>query len=81
MGFMTISIFGEYGTFEISRTFEGQRILNRGFVGAFPLDSIYGLSQGFNTYDDRFDLSADGELEAERRAKTVVGNALPKLVE
>lgn len=42
------------------------------FIGAFPLDSRFGLGQGFDVYDDDF----GGELENERRAEFVVGKAL-----
>ena len=48
------------------------------FVGAFVLDHRFGLSQGFDTYDDRItrDPNATDRLEAERPASAVVDNAL-----
>lgn len=48
------------------------------FLGAFPLDSRFGLSQGFDTYDDgEFWSSAAGDPEsAERPAGAVVDRAL-----
>jgi arylsulfatase A-like enzyme/Tfp pilus assembly protein PilF len=48
------------------------------FVGAFVLDRRFGLSQGFDTYDDRIprDPSATDRLEAERPASAVVTSAL-----
>lgn len=47
------------------------------FVGAFPLDPRFGLSQGFDVYDASFgeDASMDPE-SAERRAEEVVAPAL-----
>jgi arylsulfatase A-like enzyme/Tfp pilus assembly protein PilF len=47
------------------------------FVGAFPLDSRFGLSQGFDTYDGDFGLTASGEIvSGQRPAETVVDRAL-----
>jgi arylsulfatase A-like enzyme len=47
------------------------------FVGAFPLDSRFGLSQGFDTYDGDFGLTVSGEVvSAERPAEEVVIRAL-----
>ncbi len=49
-----------------------------GFVGAFVLDHRFGLSQGFDTYDDQIvrDPKAAERLEAERPASQVVDRAL-----
>lgn len=47
------------------------------FVGAFPLDSRFGLDNGFDVYDDRFG-RAEGPSDftvAERSAETVVAAA------
>ena len=46
------------------------------FVGGFPLDSQFGLAQGFDLYDDYYGRS-DGEsfYFVERRAEEVVGRA------
>jgi choline-sulfatase len=48
------------------------------FVGAFVLDRRFGLSQGFDTYDDQIprDPNATERLEAERPAAAVVDAAL-----
>lgn len=43
------------------------------FVGAFPLDSRFGLTQGFDVYDDNYGVREPGLLEfVERRAGVVV---------
>ncbi len=48
------------------------------FVGAFPLDSQFGLDRGFAVYDDRFPRGAHSREFAldERRGDEVVGPAL-----
>jgi arylsulfatase A-like enzyme len=48
------------------------------FVGAYVLDRRFGLSAGFDTYDDRIprDPAATERLEAERPASAVVDAAL-----
>jgi arylsulfatase A-like enzyme/Tfp pilus assembly protein PilF len=47
------------------------------FVGAFPLDSRFGLSQGFDTYDGDFGLTISGKVvSGERPAETVIDKAL-----
>jgi arylsulfatase A-like enzyme/Flp pilus assembly protein TadD len=47
------------------------------FIGAFPLDTRFGLSQGFDVYDDEYDLvSSKAKREGERKAEIVVGRAL-----
>ena len=48
------------------------------FVGAFVLDRRFGLSRGFDTYDDRIprDPRATERLDAERPASAVVDAAL-----
>lgn len=46
-------------------------------VGAFPLDSRFGLSQGFDTYDGDFGSTSSGKVvAAERPAEIVVERAL-----
>jgi arylsulfatase A-like enzyme/Tfp pilus assembly protein PilF len=45
------------------------------FVGASVLDRVYGLNQGFQTYDDRMPKVPEGE-EPARRAGQVVDRAL-----
>jgi len=52
------------------------------FVGAFVLDSKWGLNQGFDTYVDRFDASKYKTVSLggiARRAGEVVNNAMPWL--
>ena len=52
------------------------------FVGAFVLDSKWGLNQGFDTYVDKFDLSTYKSIslgDVARRAGDVVDNAMPWL--
>ena len=52
------------------------------FVGAFVLDSKWGLNQGFDTYIDRFDVSKYQSVSlggVARRASEVVDNAMPWL--
>ena len=48
------------------------------FVGAYVLDRRFGLSQGFDTYDDQIprDPNATERLEAERPASAVVDRTL-----
>jgi arylsulfatase A-like enzyme/Flp pilus assembly protein TadD len=47
------------------------------FVGAFPLDSRFGLTQGFDVYDDNYGSQTDLTFSyVERRAEEVVGRAL-----
>lgn len=52
------------------------------FVGAFVLDSKWGLNQGFDTYFDKFDVSKYKSIslgDVARRGDEVVDNALPWL--
>lgn len=52
------------------------------FVGAFVLDSKWGLNQGFDTYHDKFDVSKYKSVslgDVARRANEVVDNAMPWL--
>ncbi len=47
------------------------------FVGAYPVDSRFGLDQGFDLYDDDYrSLRAEKLASVERRAGTVVERAL-----
>ena len=41
------------------------------FVGGYPLDSSFGLDQGFQTYDDRFPGAGEPGAENERLAEDV----------
>ncbi|MCJ7580782.1 MAG: sulfatase-like hydrolase/transferase [Candidatus Aminicenantes bacterium] len=46
------------------------------FVGAFPLDSRFGLKQGFDVYDDNYGYKSLQEFSyVERRAEVVVNKA------
>ena len=46
------------------------------FVGAFPLDSRFGLTQGFDVYDDNYGSKINQEFSyVERRAEVVVQKA------
>ena len=48
-----------------------------GFIGGFPLESRFGLDQGFETYDDRLDRVGPTPGDAwTRRAGAVVASAL-----
>jgi arylsulfatase A-like enzyme/Tfp pilus assembly protein PilF len=52
------------------------------FVGAFVLDSKWGLNQGFDTYFDKFDVSKFKSIslgDVARRANEVVDHAMPWL--
>ena len=47
------------------------------FVGAYPLDARFGLSQGFDVYDDNYNRTHSVNLASlERHAEEVVGSAL-----
>jgi len=47
------------------------------FIGAFPLDSRFGLTQGFDLYDDNYGTQEPGaEVFVERPADRVVDRAL-----
>jgi len=47
------------------------------FIGGFPLESRFGLDQGFDTYDDRFDRTGPTPSESgTRRAENVLAGAL-----
>ena len=48
------------------------------FVGAYVLDSRFGLDRGFDTYDDEIPRNeeATGALDAERRGDVVAGRAI-----
>ena len=62
----------------IARVLKGAGYDTAAFVGAFVLDHHFGLSQGFDTYDDQIprDPEATDRLEAERPASAVVDRAL-----
>ena len=62
----------------LGRIFHDAGYRTAAFVGAYVLDRRFGLSGGFDTYDDRIprDPSGAPRLEAERRGDVVVGSAL-----
>jgi arylsulfatase A-like enzyme/Tfp pilus assembly protein PilF len=50
------------------------------FVGSYSLDSRFGLSQGFDLYDDNYDRSYSKSFPAlERKGEVVVDNALNRI--
>jgi arylsulfatase A-like enzyme/Flp pilus assembly protein TadD len=56
---------------------EAQGYATGAFVGAFPLDSRFGLTQGFDVYNDNYGSKSDQEFSyVERRAEVVVKEAL-----
>jgi arylsulfatase A-like enzyme/Tfp pilus assembly protein PilF len=62
----------------LARAFQGAGYRTGAFVGAYVLDRRFGLSGGFDTYDDRVQRDTAGavRLEAERRGDIVVDAAL-----
>jgi arylsulfatase A-like enzyme/Tfp pilus assembly protein PilF len=62
----------------LARAFHDAGYRTAAFVGAYVLDRRFGLSGGFDTYDDRVqrDPSGDARLEAERRGDAVASAAL-----
>ena len=56
---------------------KGQGYATGAFVGAFPLDSRFGLTQGFDVYDDNYGSQGPTDMTfVERKADVVVGKAL-----
>jgi choline-sulfatase len=62
----------------LARAFRDAGYRTGAFVGAYVLDRRFGLSGGFDTYDDRVprDPSGAAQLEAQRRGDVVVNAAL-----
>jgi arylsulfatase A-like enzyme/Flp pilus assembly protein TadD len=62
----------------LARAFHDAGYRTAAFVGAYVLDRRFGLSGGFDTYDDRVtrDPSGAAQLEAQRRGDVVVNAAL-----
>ena len=62
----------------LARAFHDAGYRTAAFVGAYVLDRRFGLSGGFDTYDDRVprDPSGAAQLEAQRRGDVVVSVAL-----
>jgi arylsulfatase A-like enzyme/Flp pilus assembly protein TadD len=47
------------------------------FIGGFPLDSRFGLKQGFDVYDEAYERQGSAmQINQERKAEAVVGSAL-----
>ena len=63
--------------FTISEYFKGKGYATGAFVGAFPVDSRYGLDQGFDVYDDNYGTHKPYEwVFVQRTADKVVDPAL-----
>jgi len=63
----------------LAETLKARGFSTGGFVGAYVLDSKWGLGQGFDTYYDNFDLSKYQSISlggVERRGGEVVDHAL-----
>jgi len=68
----------------LAETLRGEGYRTGAFVGAFVLDSRFGIHQGFDRYFDEFDLSQmkDGGMDSlQRRGDEVVAEALAWLGE
>jgi arylsulfatase A-like enzyme/Tfp pilus assembly protein PilF len=74
----------EDGVTTLAEVFKGQGYRTGGFVGAFVLDSRWGIAQGFDEYFDDFDLSEDvgpGLDAIQRPGNQVVDRALAWLTQ
>ncbi len=61
----------------LAELLKGQGYATGAFVSAFPLDSRFGLNQGFDVYDDHYPAKAlPGEAHSERRAAKTIAAAL-----
>lgn len=61
----------------LARTLKSAGYSTAAFVGAFPLDSRFGLNQGFDVYDDNYgNLGAQEFSYVERNAEAVVQPAV-----
>ncbi|MGB2906856.1 MAG: sulfatase-like hydrolase/transferase [Candidatus Aminicenantaceae bacterium] len=61
----------------LAELLQGQGYATAAFVGAYPLDSRFGLAQGFERYDDDYRSLESGRLASvERKAEAVVEGAL-----
>jgi arylsulfatase A-like enzyme/Flp pilus assembly protein TadD len=61
------------GFLTLAELLKGHGYATGAFVSAFPLDSRFGLAQGFDVYNDNYPAKAPpGELIPERRAKNTV---------
>ena len=64
----------------LASAFAGQGFATAAFVSAFPLDRRFGLSRGFETYDDGLPRATDGRPVNERRGGLTIDAALGWLV-
>jgi choline-sulfatase len=66
------------GTSTLARVLQSGGYRTGAFVGAYVLDSRFGLDQGFDVYDDEIPKreGATGSLEAERRGDVVGARAI-----
>jgi arylsulfatase A-like enzyme/Flp pilus assembly protein TadD len=66
------------GPIPIARVLHDSGYRTAGFVGAYVLNRMFGLADGFDTYDDRVhrDARLGAQLEAERRGSEVIDAAL-----
>ena len=63
--------------FSLAEYMKGKKYNTAAFIGAFPLDSRFGLSQGFDLYDD--DYGTHSSLDfffVERRAREVIQRSI-----
>jgi len=68
----------------LAEVLKGRGYRTGGFVAAYVLDSKWGISQGFDTYFDNFDLSQTRGISLgsiQRPANEVVDRALPWILE
>jgi arylsulfatase A-like enzyme/Flp pilus assembly protein TadD len=59
----------------LAEILKGRGYMTAAFVGGFPVDSRFGLDQGFDVYDDSFARSRSRVAFAERRGADVVAPA------
>ncbi|MGA1826164.1 MAG: sulfatase-like hydrolase/transferase, partial [bacterium] len=70
-------------SYTLAEMFKSMGYETGAFIGAFVLDSRFGLEQGFDVYDDKMDTAAENMsfVYNERRAETVVNSAIAWLQE
>ncbi|MGA1868056.1 MAG: tetratricopeptide repeat protein [bacterium] len=70
-------------SYTLAEMFKSMGYETGAFIGAFVLDSRFGLDQGFDVYDDKMDTAAENMsfVYNERRAETVINSALDWLRE
>jgi arylsulfatase A-like enzyme len=64
----------------IAETLAQHGFATAAFIAAFPLDRRFGLSKGFQTYNDRMPRGEDGRPANERPGRLVVDEAIDWLV-